>query len=135
MSKIMPRSEVPLAQGPLRGLTCGFCTESALLVVLRGLIQQPLPGPACSLRAKCSIEGGSPRNAPDPQGGLVCVLVTEKNKFEQIKTTPKKPAPKTLRSTSAYTGSTGKMGEQPVSGARPSTPCTGGCFSFCCQYV
>lgn len=73
MSKIMPRSEVPLAQGPLRGLTCGFCIESALrvLVVLRGLIQRPLSGLSWSLLTKCSIEGGSPRKEPDLQGELL----------------------------------------------------------------
>lgn len=44
--------------------------ESALLVlvVLRGLSQRPLPGPACSLLAERGIEGGSPRKAPDLRG-------------------------------------------------------------------
>lgn len=73
MSKIMPRIGVPLAQGPLRGLTCGFCVESALLVlvVLRGLILQPLPSASCSLLTKCSIEGGSPRKEPDLRDELL----------------------------------------------------------------
>lgn len=60
----MPGSEVPLALGPLWGVTSGFCTESALLglVVLRGLI---LVSPSCSLLTKCTIERGSPRMETD----------------------------------------------------------------------
>lgn len=131
-----------LALGSLWGLTCGFCVESARLVlaVLRGLIQWPLLASSVLSQPNAPLKGGPPKRSLTFMlsfcscgSGVVCVLVTKKSTFKQIKTSHQaKQLPKhwwaPLLALAPHQRWT-------ASWRLPATPapCTRGCFSSSCR--